>query len=573
MVRLFLRVLLVAILSLLPAGLQAVLVKVELDKNTLKAGQEIQGTLNIQHQPSEKINSSAIKIGDTPLKVTQVSEETNGGIQTTRYIFNLPAKEHGLQLLPSISIPVGGIAYETVSQSYLVNGNSAPATATTTYGKAAADSVWLKLETFIDGKSTLFPGQRTVIGYRYIFNGNIQLSEEVLPLLEAEGFKKVGDPIIKDYKEKKYAVRQIFQEIEAISPGDYQFAESSVSGFIYQFDAAGNPLPQEKILATAPPMIIKVLAFPGNPPTSFNGAIGNYTFAVRLLNLPELSVGDKVTLSLEITGKGNLDDVPMPEVCCQPGFSGKFQQSDIPPVGIVKGSSKAFVVDLRPLSDKITEIPPVEFSFYNPDTQKYSTLRSIPIPITVHPADSPFNQALQDAEADSLSPTPADTAPAANSSSTPASGIEISGNSALYHSDLSDRAFGSWWVLFIIPIGAFFLWMLNHLKKMDKEIQQAKTENSSQDWLELAYKNQEDPSKLYHSIERALIGILKEKGIIPNENITPHDLPREGVSGDVQAFLNSIEEKRFTGHKSLSSKEILTETTKLYDDIKLHITS
>lgn len=548
-------------------------VKVELDKNTLKVGQEVQGTLFIQHLPSEIIDTSAIKLGDAPLKVVQVSDEAVGNFKNTAFIFNLPPQPQGLQLLPAISVPVGGKSYETVPQSYLIQENEAVSPGgTNKYGKV--NSVWLKLETFIEGKSTLFPGQRTIIGYRYIFNGNVQLDAEFLPLLEAEGFKKIGEPVVKDYKEKRYAVRQVFQEIEAVKAGEYQFPESTVSGNVYQLDSYGNSVLQGKISASAPKLTIKVLAFPGNPPTSFNGAIGVYTFAVRLLSLPELSVGDKVTLSLEITGKGNLDDVPMPEVCCQPGFSGVFQQSDIPPIGVVKGDTKAFVVDLRPLSDKVTEIPSAEFSFYNPETQKYVSLRSQPIPITVHPADTPFNQALQDANppiapADSGEGVPSSTP---KGDSTPQQmknqAIEISGNAPMYSSDLSDRSFGTWWVLFIVPIGAFLLWLQVHMKKLAQVKKEAETQQSSKKWLEKAYMEQDTPSKLHHDIERALISLLKEKGIISNENISSHDLSSQGVAGDVKAFLSSIEERRFTGHTPQSPQEILTEAQRLYDDIK-----
>lgn len=562
--RLFLLLLLLVSSGYLRADASA---SVELDKQPLPSGKEIYGRLTIIHEPSQHIDLENIKIGTSPLRVSVKSIDKIGKEEKVVLEFKLPPQEKGLQVLPVISIPVGGSSVATVSQTYMVNGGI-PSSSSAKYGMTKQqNTIWLKLETFIEGKSTLLPGQRTIVGYRYIFNGNIQLGDEFLPLLEADGFKKIGEPNIQDLKENRFAIRQVAQEIEADKPGEYQFPESKVAGNVYT-TVAGQQTLQDKIEATAPPVTITVKAFPDeNKPASFNGAIGNYTFNVRLLSLPEVSVGDKLTLSIEMTGKGDLDDLPMPEVCCQPGFSGNFEQSDIPPAGIVKGDSKAFVVDIRPLSEKLTEIPSLEFSFYNPDTNKYVALKSTPIPITVHPSDT-YNKALQSAE----TPANEDKSPAQKASpkdeQEPTKGIEISGNVRLSNDDLHDRLFSTWWTLIIIPLIAAALWLQTQMKKALENKNLSQNTDNSETWMKNAKSAGNDLAKISHSLDRAFIHLLKEKGLIESTDITPHELSTEGAVGDVREFLIGIEENRFAGKGNLSPQKVLSDAQKLYDDIK-----
>lgn len=547
----------------------AVKVSVDLDDQSLRPGQSIRGTVTVIYGSNQKVDDKGFLIGSDPLEVSLTSTEALRGEKKSIYEFSLPAKQKGIQVLPVISVPVDGKKYTTVSKTYTINGG-VPGPAQSQYGSAQKGKTWLKLESFVEGRNSLYPGQRTIVGYRFYFNGNIQLVDEHFPLLEADGFKKIGDLNTKDLKEKNYTVRQIAQEIEAVKPGEYVFSEAQVSGYVYT-GFSGQQVPLEDIKATAPPVTIKVLSFPaGNKPASFNGAIGNFTFNMRLLSLPEVSVGDKLTMSIEITGKGDLDEVPMPEICCQPGFSGSFQQSDIPPAGIIKGDTKVYVVDIRPLSEKLTQIPPLEFSFFNPDTRKYETLKSNPIPITVHPADTPFNKALQQPSASDERPSRAASAAPVEEEHTEDStrGIEISGNARMSTDDLGDGTFSSWWTLIIIPFVLGGLWLQVQMKKAMEIKQQALSQQDSEAWMAKAREAGSDLAKLCHALDKAFISLLREKGIIAGEDITPHQLPQEGVCGDVRAFLTNIEEKRFAGKGELSPENVLSEAQKLFDDIK-----
>src|SRR5262249_46630630 len=153
-----------------------------------------------------------------------------------------------------------------------------------------------------------------------------------------------------------------------------------------------------------------------------------------------LNVGDKVVLSIEIGGKGQLATVPLPELCCQPGFSGVFKLSDLPPKEQSKGpTTKQFVAELRLLSQSIKEIPPVEFAFFDPENKSYNTLHSKPIPIEIAalpaPEKIPPKQAPQ---------PPIDTTAAHGDVEHKLAPIDILGIKQLKIADLENHLFGTW---------------------------------------------------------------------------------------------------------------------------------
>src|SRR5262249_21319295 len=149
-----------------------------------------------------------------PLSVELIKEvevSATSPLRITFYRFTLPGQTKGLHELPSISVKVGGKLLTSVPSTYEVG---ALAAGTPTSG------ITLKLENLQQGSSTLYPGEHILLGYRYIYSGDIELTEEKIPLLNAPGLLKVGAKIIKDYTDKGLNYREITQEYEANKPCD-----------------------------------------------------------------------------------------------------------------------------------------------------------------------------------------------------------------------------------------------------------------------------------------------------------------------------------------------------------------
>jgi len=130
------------------------------------------------------------------------------------------------------------------------------------------------------------------------------------------------------------------------------------------------------------PVALEVKSLPTNAPPSFSGAIGNFVMTTDA-NPKSVQVGDPITVTSAISGRGNFDRVNPPLLEDDRGWhkyppSSKFKQDD--EVGI--SGTKTFETVLSPNEKKQT-VPLLAFSYFDPAKEQYVTLRSDPIAIAV----------------------------------------------------------------------------------------------------------------------------------------------------------------------------------------------
>jgi hypothetical protein len=130
------------------------------------------------------------------------------------------------------------------------------------------------------------------------------------------------------------------------------------------------------------PVALEVRPLPKNAPPSFSGAIGNFTMATDA-NPKSVQVGDPITVTSTLSGRGNFDRVNAPVIEDERGWhkyppSSKFKQDD--EVGL--SGTKTFEMVLSP-NDKKQGLPPLAFSYFDPVKEQYVILHSEPIRINV----------------------------------------------------------------------------------------------------------------------------------------------------------------------------------------------
>jgi hypothetical protein len=129
---------------------------------------------------------------------------------------------------------------------------------------------------------------------------------------------------------------------------------------------------------------VEVEPLPGGAPTSYNGAVGNFNFKAEI-DKNNVSTNESVTLRLTVNGSGNIKLLKVPEIQL-PGGLEKYEPKSIDNVNSSGGTiSGQKIVDylLVPRSAGEKEIPPIEFTYFNPQSRKYVTLKSQPIKINV----------------------------------------------------------------------------------------------------------------------------------------------------------------------------------------------
>ena len=134
---------------------------------------------------------------------------------------------------------------------------------------------------------------------------------------------------------------------------------------------------------------LQVSPLPPGEPDSFTGAVGRYSLTSEL-DLNAVDLGEPVTLTLTVSGEGNMESLPAPEWPEVPGWrafdnDAPYQMSIID--GKVQGSREFTRVFIPSVSGS-HEFPPVEYAYFDPYDARYKTLTSRSFRVEVLPDPS-----------------------------------------------------------------------------------------------------------------------------------------------------------------------------------------
>jgi hypothetical protein len=124
-------------------------------------------------------------------------------------------------------------------------------------------------------------------------------------------------------------------------------------------------------------------------PANFSGAIGS-GYRVRMRAAPtELQAEDSLTLTVSITGKGMLQEIPRPDLRRLPRFAQQFQIDNVADRYDSALKTREFDYRLRPRTAAVKEVPALPFVFFNPKIlpreKGYQTTFAQAIALTVRP--------------------------------------------------------------------------------------------------------------------------------------------------------------------------------------------
>jgi hypothetical protein len=147
------------------------------------------------------------------------------------------------------------------------------------------------------------------------------------------------------------------------------------------FDSFFGRYERQPLSLNSPSATFEVLPLPEEgKPADFSGTLGRFDFDVSV-GPKTLSVGDPITLKMSITGQGNFDTVQAPRLAATEGF--KVYDPDVK----MTDGSKTFEQIIMPTDATVTEVPALEFSFFDTRSGTYKTVRKGPFPITVQEAE------------------------------------------------------------------------------------------------------------------------------------------------------------------------------------------
>ena len=128
---------------------------------------------------------------------------------------------------------------------------------------------------------------------------------------------------------------------------------------------------------------IEIIAPPRQgQPSVYRGAVGRYS--MRVTAAPrEVSVGDPITINMEIRGTGRLELLQPPPLASQESLTADFRVPEEELAGVIEKGVKKFSQSIRAKHDGVTAIPPIAFAYFDPRSESYVTIKSDPIHLQV----------------------------------------------------------------------------------------------------------------------------------------------------------------------------------------------
>ncbi len=255
------------------------------------------------------------------------------------------------------------------------------------------------------------------------------------------------------------------------------------------------------------PVALEVKPLPKNTPPSFSGAIGNFTMATDA-NPKTVPVGDPITVTTTISGRGNFDRVNAPVLEDERGWhkyppSSKFKQDD--EVGL--SGTKTFEMVLSP-NEKKQGLPLLAFSYFDPVKEQYVTLHSEPIPINVQGGGS-LAQNAGAAQSAAATPSTATTRPQVQPSVKPQDILyqltEPPRRAESFAPIYTQRVF---WAAQLIPLLAligFAGWKIRRARIDNREAQRiAALRHEATDLMHKLHRNDVSPREYYAEASRVV---------------------------------------------------------------------
>ena len=164
---------------------------------------------------------------------------------------------------------------------------------------------------------------------------------------------------------------------------------NSIRNFLDEFlsDDGGDDIQEHNFTLGSKPMTIVVKPLPANKPANFNGAIGAFSIDAAVKD-KEIAAGDAIQLTLAIKGNGNFTMINAPVLTLPKGIEAYEPaiKEDVDKTVYPLAGVKTFSYILNGKDTGWYDIPPIDFSYFDPASATYRTASSKGFTIHILPA-------------------------------------------------------------------------------------------------------------------------------------------------------------------------------------------
>jgi len=492
----------------------------------------------------------------------------NGAISSSiSHNYLVQATQPGTYTIPSIKVTAGRNSYATEPISFQVT----PAGQEPSGYPGAADQARDKFAFIrISETGSHYPGEIVPFTIKAYFTQAYRADINSLPTLHGDGvvmsqLQEKPEQTEELVNGRKYHVLTWNTSLSGIKAGDHPISFSldatllipqkrrSLSPFgnsrffadSFFDDPALDSLfgnsERRPIVSVSPEVVFKVLPLPTDEqPASFTGAIGDFDLAVSAKPI-DVEVGEPITLTIEISGMGNFDRVEAPVFPETPDWKTYSPSATFLELGSSYNGIKTFEQAIVARNQRITSIPPLSFSYFDPGPKRYVTRTSKALPIHVQQplAAAGSTQAVQPV----VQPQPQSVAKdAAAATITGLAPIHL--QPGTYHDRIAPLITKSWFIALCILCSAMLLAILafwirkRHMEKHPEILHQ----RQKRELLDYDLKNLE--KSLAQGESRTFLALSKtaiQNQLGPLWHIEPAALSLDDIKSRLQADSHLIE--------------------------------
>ena len=495
--------------------------------------------------------------------------------QTLTYTYVLFASKKGTFVIPSAQIIVGNKRIESNSVKVYVGSN--PQSSNTNKGsqgkpiahgsgtKISGSDLFVKVSA---NKRSVYEQEPVLLTYKVYTL--VDLTQLIGKMPDLKGFhtQELELPQQKNFKVEMFngrPYRTVTWSQYVMFPqvvGKLDIPSITFSGIVAlknlnvdPFEAffnGGSGYTEVKHSIKAPGLTLQVVPLP-NRPAGFSGGVGKFTLSVGL-NKNEVKTNEPIKVSVTVNGTGNLKLIKAPSVNYPKDFDRYDVQTTDKTELTSRGVEGSMVYDYLavPRNQGKFEIPPVEFIYYDLESNSYKTLKSSKLVLNV--------------------------------SKNPKDDIEVAKSQALSDNDIRDIKIGSSVIsddiffgsfryklvlalFFLLFIGMFFIFKYKNNGTDWYKQKENRANKVAAKRLRTAKKlmSEDNQAGFYDEVLRALWGYIGYKLRIPVEQLSRDNISQKlfdsGIDNEIiKRFIEALDECEFERYAPGDAKGNMNKT-------------
>ena len=368
-------------------------VRAHLDRAQMRVGEqailavEIEGTSNAPAPNLDRVDGFTVRyLGPS----TQFSIVQGSVSQSVTHRYALLAERAGRFTIGPIDVQIDGRTHRADPVAIEVSSSATTATPTLPGRRAGAPDLSLVLEL---PRREVFVHERVPVSVT-LYVGEVRVDDVMQPRLEGDAFsvEPYGTPAQSQVTVggRRYQTVRFDTSIVPLRAGTLSIGPAvqnmsvlmqrrGTDPFFNRFFGATMFADAQPYVLRSNPETLTVRRLPEEGrPADFSGAVGRFDLEVAA-KPGEVQVNDPVTVTMRISGSGNLAGIEPPHV-------GSSEFRSYPPQSLKAGEgtgTRVFEQVLIPTSAAVREIPAVRLSYFDPEAAAYRVVTRGPIPLVV----------------------------------------------------------------------------------------------------------------------------------------------------------------------------------------------